>query len=182
MQQNEHGKLTIRVNGKYIEVEDKNGRVATARCNPVDKFDIYVGIGIALQRLKEEQIKQLKEEERKCFRPFVCGNCFSPHGLNEFEGYIGDKTDLKDEFGKELLVGDTVKIKEKNDQKIFISTVFKNSVSDGIMGFPSIIQGQSPIGRYNREDLVIVKLPRQKKTSWCTLIETYEEIENMKGK
>ena len=62
MKQNEHEKLTIRVNGKYVEVEDMNGITATAKCNPVDKFDIHVGIGIALQRLENEQIKQQKKE------------------------------------------------------------------------------------------------------------------------
>lgn len=61
MKQNEHEKLTIRVNGKYVEVEDMNGITATAKCNPVDKFDIHVGIGIALQRLENEQIKQQKK-------------------------------------------------------------------------------------------------------------------------
>lgn len=61
MKQNEHEKLTIRVNGKYVEVEDMNGITATAKCNPVDKFNIHVGIGIALQRLENEQIKQQKK-------------------------------------------------------------------------------------------------------------------------
>lgn len=61
MKQNEHEKLTIRVNGKYVEVEDMNGITATAKCNPVDKFNIHVGIGIALQRLENKQIKQQKK-------------------------------------------------------------------------------------------------------------------------
>ena len=44
MKQNEHEKLTIKVNGKYVEVEDTNGITATAKCNPIDKFDIHVFI------------------------------------------------------------------------------------------------------------------------------------------
>ena len=28
-----------------------------------------------------------------------------------------------------------------------------------------------------RDDLIIIKIPRQKKTEWCTLIETYDEME-----
>lgn len=64
MKQNEHEKLTIKVNGKCVEVEDMNGITATAKCNPIDKFDIHVGIGIALQRLENEQIKQQKKTNK----------------------------------------------------------------------------------------------------------------------
>ena len=173
MKQNEHEKLTIRVNGKYVEVEDMNGITATAKCNPVDKFNIHVGIGIALQRLENKQIKQQKKDERKCFRPFVCGNCFSPHDLNEFEGYIGDKTDLKDEFGEELLVGDTIKVKYKNSCcHAHYSTICRRGIKTSVMGFGS---------DFVRDDLIIIKIPRQKKTEWCTLIETYDEMEGKNG-
>lgn len=164
MKQNEHEKLTIKVNGKYVEVEDTNGITATAKCNPIDKFDIHVGIGIALERLKEAQGKAK-------FRPYVCGNCSSPHYKNSFYGYVGDETDLKDEFGEELLVGDTVKVKFKNSYyPAYYSTICKEGIKTCVMGFGSC---------FARDDLILVKIPRQKKTEWCTLIETYDE---MKGK
>lgn len=172
MKQNEHEKLTIRVNGKCVEVEDMNGITATAKCNPVDKFNIHVGIGIALERLKEAQ-------EKAQFKPYVCGDCSCPHYKNSFYGYIGDETDLKDEFDRVLRVGDTVQIKAKNDPNIYISTIIKTPVYDGAMGFPHDENNRPNIDGFKREQLVIVKLPRQKKTQWCTLIETYDE---MKGK
>lgn len=168
MKQNEHEKLTIRVNGKCVEVEDMNGITATAKCNPDDKFNIHVGLGIALQRLENEQIKQQKKDERKCFRPYVCGNCSSPHYKNSFYGYVGDETDLKDEFGEELLVGDTVKVKYKNSYyPAHYSTICKEGIKTCVMGFGSC---------FARDDLILVKIPRQKKTEWCTLIETYDEM------
>lgn len=169
MKQNEHEKLTIRVNGKYVEVEDMNGITATAKCNPVDKFDIHTGINVALERLKEVQ-------EKAQFRPYVCGDCLCPHYKNSFYGYIGDETDLKDEFDRVLRVGDTVQIKAKNDPNIYISTIIKTPTYDGAMGFPHDENNRLNIGGFKREQLVIVKLPRQKKTQWCTLIETYEEM------
>lgn len=172
MKQNEHEKLTIRVNGKCVEVEDMNGITATAKCNPIDKFDIHVGVGIALERLKEAQ-------EKAQFRPYVCGDCSFPHYKNSFYGYIGDETDLKDEFDRVLRVGDTVQIKAKNDPNIYISTIIKTPTYDGAMGFPHDENNRPNIDGFKREQLVIVKLPRQKKTQWCTLIETYDE---MKGK
>ena len=172
MKQNEHEKLTIRVNGKYVEVEDMNGITATAKCNPVDKFDIHTGINVALEHLKETQ-------ERARFRPYVCGNCGFPHDIKSFFGYIGEETDLKDEFDRVLRVGDTVQIKAKNDPSIYISTIIKTPTYDGAMGFPHDENNRLNIGGFKREQLVIVKLPRQKKTQWCTLIETYNE---MKGK
>lgn len=161
MKQNEHEKLTIRVNGKCVEVEDMNGITATAKCNPIDKFDIHTGINVALEHLKEAQ-------ERARFRPYVCGNCVFPHDIKVFFGYIGEETDLKDEFGEELLVGDTVKVKYKNScYPAYYSTICKEGIKTCVMGFGSC---------FVRDDLILVKIPRQKKTEWCTLIETYDEM------
>lgn len=175
MNRNEHETLTIKVNGKQVEVIDKNGVTAKARCNPVDKFNIHVGLDIALQRLEDEQMKQKRKEAREKFRPFVCGDCQSPHDLNRFYGYIGDKTDLKDEFGEELLVGDTVKIKYKDGSygDTHYSTICKEGLETCVMGFGS---------RFVRDDIVVVKMPRQKQTEYCTLIETYDECIHLYSK
>lgn len=116
----------------------------------------------------------IKIDERK-FRPYVCGSCGAPHKLSKFSGYIGEKIDWKDDFGEPLYVGDTVKIKTPNGEPI-ISTVFK--IKDeygeiwGVMGFNNELN--------DRENLKIAKMPRQRKTKYCTLVLFEKQYKKMK--
>lgn len=161
MKKNEHEDLKISVYGKYVQVKGANGVVATAKCNPIDEFNVCTGVKIALARYKE----QTKEKQ---FKPYVCmKNCFNTYG--NF-GSIGEKSPWKDEFGEALEVGDTVKFKMKNYHTSMVSTIGEKDGKFGILGAWNAF----------RSDLIIVKLPRQKETEIGILVETYEEEQKRK--
>ena len=68
---------------------------AVARCHPEDKFDLYTGAKIALDRLFDK--------EQPEFKPYLERD-------GEFLGYIGEETDIQDINGETLHVGDLVEL------------------------------------------------------------------------
>lgn len=70
-------------------------KVAVSRCHPEDKFDLYTGAKIALDRLFGK--------EQPEFKPYLERN-------GEFLGYIGEETDIQDINGETLHIGDLVEL------------------------------------------------------------------------
>ena len=95
-------KIVITADGKTTTAKRYEGnkvvKTAEAKCHPDDKFDFAIGAKLACDRLLEEK----KEPELK---PYLQNE---PH--NRFYGYIGETTNIKDIFGRQLRVGDTVHI------------------------------------------------------------------------
>lgn len=174
MEKNEYKSLTIHVYGKYVQVKNDKGIMAIASCNPIDTFNLHTGIDLALQRLEKMEKKQQEEIARMRFRPYVCGNCYLPNDVNAFNGYIGEETTWVDEFGEKLKVGDTVKVKTNNARYFGCTTIIKmpgTSVAR-VMG----------LGDMKREEMRIVKVPRRNKTRYCTLVNSYKQLQQMKKK
>ena len=170
MNKNEHEELNIKVHGKYVEVNSASGITAMAKCNPIDTFDIYKGVGIALSRYKEQKEEQEKElEKRKNFKPFVYTR---GHGGFFNLGYVGEDSFIKDEFGESLKVGDTVKVKLKHGSMTYISTIGKIGHKFGVVGF----------FEHPSRDLIIVRVPFKKDELLYSIIETYEEEKALRKK
>ena len=88
--------VTIKVIGNKVIALDKDGNKGVAKCCPEDEFNLETGVSIACMRLMQLQR----------FNPYLIDNT---NGL--FKGYIGEPTDLKDDLGEPLRVGDIVKAK-----------------------------------------------------------------------
>lgn len=174
MEKNEYKSLTIHVYGKYVQVKNDKGIMAIASCNPIDTFNLHTGIDLALQRLEKMEKKQQEEIARMRFRPYVCGDCRNPHDVTQFYGYIGNPTQWRDEFGEILKIGDTVKVKTNNARYCDCTTIVKRPVTGetGVMG----------LGDMERKKMFIVKVPRQNKTKYCTLVNSYKQLQQMKKK
>jgi hypothetical protein len=74
-----------------------NGKSAVAKCNPSDTFDIFKSAKLALERL----------EAIENFKPYLKSND------DYFYGYIGEPTNIKDQLGNSLDIGDTVRLYHK---------------------------------------------------------------------
>ena len=175
MEKNEYKSLTIHVYGKYVQVKNDKGIMAIASCNPIDTFNLHTGIDLALQRLEKMEKKQQEEIDRKRFKPYVCGDCRYPHDITQFYGYIGEETTWVDEFGEKLKIGDTVKVKT-NNACYFDLTIVKVPTLDGAR------VGVMGLGDMERKKMFIVKVPRQNKTKYCTLVNSYKQLQQMKKK
>lgn len=130
--------LTIKVVDNKVIAIDKDGNKGIAKCCPEDEFNIETGVNIAVTRLMQN--KQAN------FKPYMI-DC-----AGNFKGYIGEETNLKDDFDTPLKIGDIVKTKYKSYSSTFTEFVFKDK--DGKVYFSGWC-GTS------REELVVFKLPDQ---------------------
>lgn len=129
--------VIYRKDGETIALDKKTGKMANAICCPEDEYDFYTGAKLAFERLTGEQPEK---EEKPAFKPYLMYR-----GTNTNYGYIGESTPLKDVIGRELKVGDTVELYDKNNnfkceepiafngEKYFVMGIACDCKKDGII-------------------------------------------------
>lgn len=104
----------VKTKATYVE-QGEVKQTAETRKHPDDKFDMKVGAETVLQRLFEKKM------------PYLCCE-------KEFYGTVGTATNYKDKYGRDLFVGDIVKIKSKKTSYTNEQYVVLNNGKTFIMG------------------------------------------------
>ena len=104
----------VKTTATYIEKGEVK-QTAETRKHPDDKFDMKVGAETVLKRLFEKKM------------PYLCGG-------SVFYGTVGTYTNYKDKNGRNLFVGDIVKIKSKKTSYTNEQYVVLNDGEQFVMG------------------------------------------------
>ena len=60
--ENEEESYTVTIKGRDVTVVTPDGETATAHCHPDDKFDVFEGVRIALEKIKRKEHKLTSDE------------------------------------------------------------------------------------------------------------------------
>lgn len=90
-----------------IALDKSTGKKAVAKCSPDDTYDFYTGAELALSRLIGHETKETETPKFKPYLRFAL--------TKEFLGNIGENTPIKDVIGRELRIGDTVELYNKEN-------------------------------------------------------------------
>lgn len=118
---------------------------AVAKCSPSDTYDFMTGAKLAFERLT-------KKEEKSEFKPHL-----EYRGVSY--GVIGEKTLIQDAIGRELKIGDTVELYNRNNKYCGEHAIVCNGgnfvmgIKPGCRGDGTIVDGWKLILKRRHEEI-----------------------------